>query len=235
MKIPPQIIYEIDQDAYEAAKKRFQNVNLPDYAGPWQEGYRQCLTDTYVKFMDQPADGLALAIRKFANIDTSQDVMMPVGSRPVLRLEKIPRGESVNIPEEIEDWISDWLKKNIISDPNDYALHNTKVVWARSIALALYHHLQDRKATDVPDTNVGDMPKMPRWTPISRETNPKKFGKYVVHVRKIPAITGEPMDKYVIRWDGQYWIVPDELSRQVYDGIKFELVEWLDETNVPTK
>lgn len=45
------------------------------------------------------------------------------------------------IPPSFENWISEWLKKNVVSSPEDWQMHNAKVTWCRAIAIDAYRKL----------------------------------------------------------------------------------------------
>jgi hypothetical protein len=69
------------------------------------------------------------------------------------------------IPEEFENWISDWLRENVVSDPGDWENHNAKVVWARAIAIDIYRHVSSQlRHSQPPSSPVGEAVSFAKWT-----------------------------------------------------------------------
>jgi hypothetical protein len=62
-----------------------------------------------------------------------------------------PESKEIPIPEEFEEWISQWLRDNVVTKADEHEdidvtldRHNAKTTWARAIALAAYRHLSPR-------------------------------------------------------------------------------------------
>lgn len=128
-------------------------------------------------------------------------------------------GGGEQIPEDFENWISQWLRDNVVSDPADFKIHNAKVTWARAIALDAYRYLSPSR----PETGL-------RWVKGSERTptdNKKKFIRVYTTVEGWGKMEWDFMS--VANYDSDYkrWFGPD-LTHSVLARL-IEL-EWLDES-----
>lgn len=108
------------------------------------------------------------------------------------------------IPEWFDNWISDWLKKNIVTQASenediDITLdrHNAKTTWATAIAIAAYRLLSDQGI---------------RWVKASAELPPENKLVYCRTSRGRKIVTSAAKGE----WDN-YWLNEDEES----------VIEWL--------
>jgi hypothetical protein len=110
----------------------------------------------------------------------------------------IPKQE---IPEEFENWISDWLKQNVISGPEDWQNHNAKVIWARAIAIDIYRHVSDQLRHSQQPSPVGEAGVFDRqhnkWVDVF-----KSYSKVAKGVKSELDIWSNLSHKYIIleRW-----------------------------------